>query len=153
MVIKSGNSWNLGESFKVKEYCWEKTVWLCFYYMKRNVCSLLWLSSPETGFPQHFFPKLSWERKKKGLHDSLLGDWGSWLLPYTHGKFFFFPQASREDKRKGISFASEFKKFTKSTKQPRGLTSSQVLASESVQNKEEKPTGSLSSSDTTDSRQ
>ncbi|XP_041595612.1 1-phosphatidylinositol 4,5-bisphosphate phosphodiesterase epsilon-1 isoform X2 [Vulpes lagopus] len=62
-------------------------------------------------------------------------------------------QASREDKRKGISFASEFKKFTKSTKQPRGLTSSQVLASESVQNKEEKPTGSLSSSDTTDSRQ
>nr|XP_055156214.1 1-phosphatidylinositol 4,5-bisphosphate phosphodiesterase epsilon-1 isoform X2 [Nyctereutes procyonoides] len=62
-------------------------------------------------------------------------------------------QASREDKRKGISFASEFKKFTKSTKQPRGLTSSQVLASESAQNKEEKPTGSLSSSDTTDSRQ
>lgn len=63
-------------------------------------------------------------------------------------------QASREDKRKGISFASEFKKLTKSTKQPRGLTSpSQVLASESVQNKEEKPVGSLSSSDTTDYRQ
>ncbi|XP_040341839.1 1-phosphatidylinositol 4,5-bisphosphate phosphodiesterase epsilon-1 isoform X3 [Herpailurus yagouaroundi] len=63
-------------------------------------------------------------------------------------------QASREDKRKGISFASEFKKFTKSTKQPRGLASpSQVLASEGVQNKEEKPVGSLSSSDTMDYRQ
>ncbi|XP_054428851.1 1-phosphatidylinositol 4,5-bisphosphate phosphodiesterase epsilon-1 [Pteronotus mesoamericanus] len=63
-------------------------------------------------------------------------------------------QASREDKRKGISFASEFKKFTKSTKQPRGLTSpTQVLTSESVQSKEEKPVGSLSSSDTTVYRQ
>nr|XP_030720993.1 1-phosphatidylinositol 4,5-bisphosphate phosphodiesterase epsilon-1 [Globicephala melas]XP_030720994.1 1-phosphatidylinositol 4,5-bisphosphate phosphodiesterase epsilon-1 [Globicephala melas] len=63
-------------------------------------------------------------------------------------------QASREDKRKGISFASELKKLTKSTKQPRGLTSpSQVLASENVQNKEEKPVGGLSSSDTIDYRQ
>ncbi|XP_006735639.1 1-phosphatidylinositol 4,5-bisphosphate phosphodiesterase epsilon-1 isoform X2 [Leptonychotes weddellii] len=63
-------------------------------------------------------------------------------------------QASREDKRKGISFASEFKKFTKSTKQPRGLTSpSQVLASESVQSKEEKLVGSLPSNDTTEYRQ
>ncbi|XP_045053683.2 1-phosphatidylinositol 4,5-bisphosphate phosphodiesterase epsilon-1 isoform X2 [Desmodus rotundus] len=63
-------------------------------------------------------------------------------------------QASREDKRKGISFASELKKLTKSTKQPRGLTSpAQVLTSESVQNKEEKPVGSLSSSDVTDYRQ
>lgn len=63
-------------------------------------------------------------------------------------------QASREDKRKGISFASELKKLTKSTKQSRGLTSpSQVLASESVQNKEEKPVGGLSSSDTLDYRQ
>ncbi|XP_068404323.1 1-phosphatidylinositol 4,5-bisphosphate phosphodiesterase epsilon-1 isoform X1 [Eschrichtius robustus] len=63
-------------------------------------------------------------------------------------------QASREDKRKGISFASELKKLTKSTKQPRGLTSSsQVLASENVQNKEEKPVGSMSSSDTIDYRQ
>ncbi|XP_027451023.1 1-phosphatidylinositol 4,5-bisphosphate phosphodiesterase epsilon-1 isoform X3 [Zalophus californianus] len=63
-------------------------------------------------------------------------------------------QASREDKRKGISFASEFKKFTKSTKQPRGLTSpSQVLASENVQTKEEKLVGSLPSSDTTEYRQ
>uniref|UniRef100_A0A8C6C3Z1 Phosphoinositide phospholipase C n=1 Tax=Monodon monoceros TaxID=40151 RepID=A0A8C6C3Z1_MONMO len=63
-------------------------------------------------------------------------------------------QASREDKRKGISFASELKKLTKSTKQPRGLTSpSQVLASENVQNKEEKSVGGLSSSDTIDYRQ
>lgn len=63
-------------------------------------------------------------------------------------------QASREDKRKGISFASELKKLTKSTKQPRGLTSpAPVLASESVQNKEEKPAGGLSSSDTVDYRQ
>ncbi|XP_019494639.1 PREDICTED: 1-phosphatidylinositol 4,5-bisphosphate phosphodiesterase epsilon-1 isoform X2 [Hipposideros armiger] len=63
-------------------------------------------------------------------------------------------QASREDKRKGISFASELKKLTKSTKQPRGVTSpAQVLASESVQNKEEKPVGGLSSSDASDYRQ
>ncbi|XP_036742233.2 1-phosphatidylinositol 4,5-bisphosphate phosphodiesterase epsilon-1 isoform X4 [Manis pentadactyla] len=63
-------------------------------------------------------------------------------------------QASREDKRKGVSFASELKKLTKSTKQPRGPTSSsQVLASESIQNKEEKPMGCMSSSDTIDYRQ
>lgn len=63
-------------------------------------------------------------------------------------------QASREDKRKGISFASELKKLTKSTKQPRGLpSSSQTLASESGQNKEEKPMSSLSSTDLVDSRQ
>ncbi|MXQ92751.1 hypothetical protein E5288_WYG004384 [Bos mutus] len=61
--------------------------------------------------------------------------------------------ASREDKKKGISFASELKKLTK-TKQPRGPTSpSQVLASENVQNKEEKPVGGLPSSDTIDYRQ
>ncbi|XP_006831223.1 PREDICTED: 1-phosphatidylinositol 4,5-bisphosphate phosphodiesterase epsilon-1 isoform X2 [Chrysochloris asiatica] len=63
-------------------------------------------------------------------------------------------QASREDKRKGISFASEFKKFTKSTKQPRGLTPpSQLLATESVQIKEEKPVGSSPSTDLMDYRQ
>ncbi|XP_038178163.1 1-phosphatidylinositol 4,5-bisphosphate phosphodiesterase epsilon-1 [Arvicola amphibius] len=57
-------------------------------------------------------------------------------------------QASREDKRRGISFASELKKLTKSTKQPRGLTSPpQLVASESVQVKEEKPVGALSPSD------
>ncbi|XP_007639651.1 1-phosphatidylinositol 4,5-bisphosphate phosphodiesterase epsilon-1 isoform X1 [Cricetulus griseus] len=58
-------------------------------------------------------------------------------------------QASREDKRRGISFASELKKLTKSTKQPRGLTSPpQLVASEGVQIKEEKPVGALTSSDT-----
>ncbi|XP_036024173.1 1-phosphatidylinositol 4,5-bisphosphate phosphodiesterase epsilon-1 [Onychomys torridus] len=58
-------------------------------------------------------------------------------------------QASREDKRRGISFASELKKLTKSTKQPRGLTSPpQLVASETVQIKEEKPVGALSPSDT-----
>nr|XP_048294909.1 1-phosphatidylinositol 4,5-bisphosphate phosphodiesterase epsilon-1 isoform X2 [Myodes glareolus] len=57
-------------------------------------------------------------------------------------------QASREDKRRGISFASELKKLTKSTKQPRGLTSPpQLVAAESVQVKEEKPVGALSPSD------
>ncbi|XP_066094881.1 1-phosphatidylinositol 4,5-bisphosphate phosphodiesterase epsilon-1 isoform X1 [Saccopteryx bilineata] len=61
-------------------------------------------------------------------------------------------QASREDKRKGISFASELKKLTKSTKQPRGLTPA-PQASESVQSKEERPVGSLSSSDPIDYRQ
>ncbi|ELW66725.1 1-phosphatidylinositol-4,5-bisphosphate phosphodiesterase epsilon-1 [Tupaia chinensis] len=63
-------------------------------------------------------------------------------------------QASREDKRKGISFASELKKLTKSTRQPRGLTSpTQLVAFEGVQNKEEKPVSGLSSSDTMDYRQ
>uniref|UniRef100_A0A2K6L9I7 Phosphoinositide phospholipase C n=1 Tax=Rhinopithecus bieti TaxID=61621 RepID=A0A2K6L9I7_RHIBE len=63
-------------------------------------------------------------------------------------------QASREDKKKGISFASELKKLTKSTKQARGLTSpSQLLTSESIQTKEEKPVGGLSSNDTMDYRQ
>lgn len=58
-------------------------------------------------------------------------------------------QASREDKRRGISFASELKKLTKSTKQSRGLTSPpQLVASESVQSKEEKPVGALASGDT-----
>ncbi|KAM4852782.1 1-phosphatidylinositol 4,5-bisphosphate phosphodiesterase epsilon-1 [Thomomys bottae] len=62
-------------------------------------------------------------------------------------------QASREDKRRGISFASELKKLTKSTKQPRGPTSPpQLSASENLQNKE-KPVGSLSSSDTMECRQ
>lgn len=63
-------------------------------------------------------------------------------------------QASREDKRKGISFTSELKKLTKSTKQPRGLPSpSQASASESGQTKEEKPAGSLSPTDLIDSQQ
>ncbi|XP_076981516.1 1-phosphatidylinositol 4,5-bisphosphate phosphodiesterase epsilon-1 [Tamandua tetradactyla] len=63
-------------------------------------------------------------------------------------------QASREDKRKGISFASELKKLTKSTKQSRGLTSpSQLSVSEGIQNREEKPVSGLSSSDVMDCRQ
>ncbi|KAM5237306.1 1-phosphatidylinositol 4,5-bisphosphate phosphodiesterase epsilon-1 isoform 2-T2 [Ctenodactylus gundi] len=63
-------------------------------------------------------------------------------------------QASREDKRKGLSFASELKKLTKSTKQPRGLASlPQLVASESAQNKDEKPVGSSTSSDTVDYQQ
>ncbi|XP_037659786.1 1-phosphatidylinositol 4,5-bisphosphate phosphodiesterase epsilon-1 isoform X2 [Choloepus didactylus] len=63
-------------------------------------------------------------------------------------------QASREDKRKGISFASELKKLTKSTKQSRTLTSpSQLSVTESNQNKEEKSVGGLSSSDAMDYRQ
>lgn len=58
-------------------------------------------------------------------------------------------QASREDKRRGISFASELKKLTKSTKQTRGLISPpQLVVSESVQSKEEKPMGALASGDT-----
>ncbi|XP_021051991.1 1-phosphatidylinositol 4,5-bisphosphate phosphodiesterase epsilon-1 isoform X1 [Mus pahari] len=58
-------------------------------------------------------------------------------------------QASREDKRRGISFANELKKLTKSTKQSRGLTSPpQFVASESVQSKEEKPVGALAAGDT-----
>lgn len=63
-------------------------------------------------------------------------------------------QASREDKRKGISFTSELKKLTKSTKQPRGLPSPpQLVGSESFQSKEEKPMGALSTSDMIDYQQ
>lgn len=119
----------------------------------KETYSLLWESSPERGVPRSF-AKLRLLDREEGRAPS--GDTvprGHWLQPNTNGEFFV-PQASREDKRKGISFASELKKLTKSTKQPRGLTSpSQVLTSESVQNKEEKPVGSLSSSDVTDFRQ
>lgn len=63
--------------------------------------------------------------------------------------YVLLEEASREDKRRGISFASELKKLTKSTKQTRGLTSPpQLVASESVQSKEEKPMGALASGDT-----
>ncbi|XP_074152018.1 1-phosphatidylinositol 4,5-bisphosphate phosphodiesterase epsilon-1 isoform X3 [Sminthopsis crassicaudata] len=59
-------------------------------------------------------------------------------------------QAARDDKKKGISFANELKKFTKSTKQYRGFTApSQLSIAESVQMKEEKSAGSFSS-ETTD---
>ncbi|XP_044521631.1 1-phosphatidylinositol 4,5-bisphosphate phosphodiesterase epsilon-1 isoform X1 [Gracilinanus agilis] len=60
-------------------------------------------------------------------------------------------QAARDDKRKGISFANELKKFTKSSKQHRGFTSpSQLSVPESIQMKEEKPVGSFSSNDMMD---
>ncbi|XP_038620358.1 1-phosphatidylinositol 4,5-bisphosphate phosphodiesterase epsilon-1 [Tachyglossus aculeatus] len=58
-------------------------------------------------------------------------------------------QAARDDKRKGISFASEFKKLTKSSKQPRGVVpQSQFTA---PYNQEEKPTCSLSISNEAES--
>jgi phosphatidylinositol phospholipase C epsilon len=80
---------------------------------------------------------MTWENQKPGF-----------TSPSKKG-LFFSTQASREDKRRGISFASELKKLTKSTKQSRGLPSPpQLVASESVQSKEEKPVGALSSSDT-----
>lgn len=111
--------------------------------------------SPERGVPQPCFPKLYLleREQERAFSDSVmwLGTLAFNLIPMEDSRF---PQASREDKRKGISFASELKKLTKSTKQPRGLTSpSQVPASENVQNKEEKSVGGLSSSDTTDYRQ
>uniref|UniRef100_A0A4X2JUY1 Phosphoinositide phospholipase C n=1 Tax=Vombatus ursinus TaxID=29139 RepID=A0A4X2JUY1_VOMUR len=60
-------------------------------------------------------------------------------------------QAARDDKRKGISFANELKKFTKSSKQYRGFTSSsQLSVAESVQVKEEKLVSSFSSNDAMD---
>ncbi|XP_074089437.1 1-phosphatidylinositol 4,5-bisphosphate phosphodiesterase epsilon-1 [Macrotis lagotis] len=49
-------------------------------------------------------------------------------------------QAARDDKRKGISFANELKKFTKSSKPNRGSTSPpQLSGPESMQTKEGKP--------------
>ncbi|ETE61693.1 1-phosphatidylinositol-4,5-bisphosphate phosphodiesterase epsilon-1 [Ophiophagus hannah] len=48
-------------------------------------------------------------------------------------------QASRDDKRKGISFANEFKKLTKSSKQYRGfITPPLQTSSEGLQNKDDK---------------
>ncbi|XP_029466577.1 1-phosphatidylinositol 4,5-bisphosphate phosphodiesterase epsilon-1 [Rhinatrema bivittatum] len=53
-------------------------------------------------------------------------------------------QAGRDDKRKGLSFANEFKKFTKASKQSRGLTMSpQPAMLEGTQSKDEKPACSL----------
>lgn len=61
---------------------------------------------------------------------------------------FIFSQAARDDKRKGISFASELKKLTKSSKQYRGFISPplQVLP-DSPQNKDERSACSLAFSD------
>ncbi|XP_043406650.1 1-phosphatidylinositol 4,5-bisphosphate phosphodiesterase epsilon-1 isoform X1 [Chelonia mydas] len=55
-------------------------------------------------------------------------------------------QAARDDKRKGISFASELKKLTKSSKQYRGFASS-PLQSSPDNTKDEKSAGSLTFSD------
>uniref|UniRef100_A0A452IIT9 Phosphoinositide phospholipase C n=1 Tax=Gopherus agassizii TaxID=38772 RepID=A0A452IIT9_9SAUR len=56
--------------------------------------------------------------------------------------------AVRDDKRKGISFASELKKLTKSSKQYRGFTSSPLQNSpDNTQTKDEKSAGSLTFSD------
>uniref|UniRef100_A0A8V0ZJA1 Phosphoinositide phospholipase C n=1 Tax=Gallus gallus TaxID=9031 RepID=A0A8V0ZJA1_CHICK len=57
-------------------------------------------------------------------------------------------QAARDDKRKGISFTSELRKLTKSSKQYRGFISPplQVLP-DSPQNKDERPACSLTFSD------
>uniref|UniRef100_A0A2D4NE35 Ras-associating domain-containing protein n=1 Tax=Micrurus spixii TaxID=129469 RepID=A0A2D4NE35_9SAUR len=57
-------------------------------------------------------------------------------------------QASRDDKRKGISFANEFKKLTKSSKQYRGfITPPLQMSSEGLQNKDDKTACHLTFSD------
>uniref|UniRef100_A0A670ZJ72 Phosphoinositide phospholipase C n=1 Tax=Pseudonaja textilis TaxID=8673 RepID=A0A670ZJ72_PSETE len=57
-------------------------------------------------------------------------------------------QASRDDKRKGISFANEFKKLTKSSKQYRGfITPPLQTSSEGLQNKDDKTAWHLTFSD------
>uniref|UniRef100_A0ABM5G191 Phosphoinositide phospholipase C n=1 Tax=Pogona vitticeps TaxID=103695 RepID=A0ABM5G191_9SAUR len=58
-------------------------------------------------------------------------------------------QAGRDDKRKGISFANELKKLTKSSKQYRGfITPPLQTSSEGLQNKEDKTACSLTFSET-----
>nr|XP_005991625.1 PREDICTED: 1-phosphatidylinositol 4,5-bisphosphate phosphodiesterase epsilon-1 isoform X2 [Latimeria chalumnae] len=60
-------------------------------------------------------------------------------------------QIARDDKRKGISFTSELKKLTKSSKQSRNVSSLlQVTSSESAMSKDEKPACSVSFSEITD---
>ncbi|XP_072280516.1 1-phosphatidylinositol 4,5-bisphosphate phosphodiesterase epsilon-1 isoform X2 [Pyxicephalus adspersus] len=57
-------------------------------------------------------------------------------------------QAARDDKKKGISIASELKKLAKSSRQSRNFTlSPQIMSSEGTQNKDEKPACSLSFND------
>ncbi|KAL7990471.1 hypothetical protein Chor_013901 [Crotalus horridus] len=57
-------------------------------------------------------------------------------------------QASRDDKRKGISFANEFKKLTKSSKQYRGFITPPLQTSpEGLQSKDDKATCHLTFSD------
>ncbi|KAG8435246.1 hypothetical protein GDO86_013265 [Hymenochirus boettgeri] len=53
-------------------------------------------------------------------------------------------QAARDDKRKGLSIASELKKLAKSSRQSRNFTlSPHILSSEGTQNRDEKPACSL----------
>lgn len=62
--------------------------------------------------------------------------------------FFSSGQAGRDDKRKGISFANEFKKLTKSSKQYRGfITPPLQTSSEGLQNKDDKTACHLTFSD------
>ncbi|XP_056386205.1 1-phosphatidylinositol 4,5-bisphosphate phosphodiesterase epsilon-1 isoform X5 [Hyla sarda] len=57
-------------------------------------------------------------------------------------------QAARDDKRKGISIASELKKLAKSSRQSRNFTlSPQIMSPEGTQNRDEKPACSLSFND------
>lgn len=62
--------------------------------------------------------------------------------------FLFFLQAARDDRRKGISFANEFKKLTKSSRQYRGFISPPLQTSpDGTQSKDEKSACSLTFSD------
>lgn len=59
-----------------------------------------------------------------------------------------FLQAARDDKRKGISFTSELKKLTKSSKQYRGFVSPPLQAlSDSPQGRDERAACALAFSD------
>lgn len=79
------------------------------------------------------------------------------LIPYftankqpviNHFYDLFFLQAARDDKRKGISFTSELKKLTKSSKQYRGFISAPLQVSpDSPQSKDERSACSLTFSD------
>lgn len=66
------------------------------------------------------------------------------LLNY-HCALLLFLQAARDDKRKGISFTSELKKLTKSSKQYRGFVSPPL--SDSPQGREERAACALAFSD------
>lgn len=116
----------------------------------KTASSPVWLKDPGIEALAHL-PKALLAREKYKSKYSLWVYHGPQGPGFTFAsrKVLFSTQASREDKRRGISFASELKKLTKSTKQPRGLTSPpQLVASEGVQIKEEKPVGALTSSDT-----
>jgi len=70
------------------------------------------------------------------------------LLNHFCGPVWFFPQAARDDKRRGISFASELKKLTKASKQYRGFVSPPLqLLPDSPQSKDERSACSLAFGD------